>query len=72
MKLKYLQGDLGKGVVVLSDGQVEALLDKMDIDMFDHYVAKLANYIIRNDANIKNHYSTILKWWTQDSLLNQG
>ena len=72
MKLKYFNGELGKGVVVLSDGQVEALLDKMDVDMFDHYVAKLASYIIRNDAKIKNHYSTILKWWTQDSLLDQG
>ena len=67
MKLKYFNGDLGKGVVVLSDGQVEALLEKMDIDMFDHYVSKLANYIIKNGANIRNHYSTILKWWTQDS-----
>ena len=67
-----MNGELGKGVVVLSDGQVEALLDKMDVDMFDHYVSKLASYIIRNDAKIKSHYSTILKWWTQDSLLDQG
>lgn len=69
MKLKYFKGELGKGVVVLSDGQIESLLDTMDVDMFDHYVSKLADYIIKNDAKIKNHYSTILKWWTQDSLI---
>lgn len=68
-KLKYFNGELGKGVVVLSDGQIESLLETMDVDMFDHYVSKLADYIIKNDAKIKNHYSTILKWWTQDSLI---
>ena len=71
-KLKILNGELGKGVVVLSDGQIESLLDKMDVEMFDLYVSKLANYIIKNDASIRNHYNKILTWWTQDSLLNQG
>lgn len=55
--------------MVLSDGQIESLLETMDVDMFEHYVSKLADYIIKNDAKVKNHYSTILKWWTQDSLI---
>lgn len=66
-KLKYLNGELGKGVVVLSEYQVDVLLEKMGIDMFDHYVKKLADFIIREGATVKSHYTTILKWWTEDS-----
>lgn len=66
-KLKYMNGELGKGVVVLSEYQVDVLLEKLGIDMFDHYVKKLANWIIDNGAIVKSHYSTILKWWTEDS-----
>ena len=66
-KLKYFNGELGKGVVVLSEFQVDTLLNKLGIEMFDHYVAKLAEFIIKNGATVKSHYSTILKWWTEDS-----
>ena len=65
-KLKQIGGDLGKGVVFLSDNQTSDLLDRMDVDAFDYYVDKLANFIIRNDAKVKNHYETILKWWRED------
>lgn len=66
-KLKLLGGELGKNVVFFSDAQVSDLLDKMGLDAFDHYVDKLANFIIQNDAKVKNHYETILKWWREDS-----
>lgn len=66
-KLKYFNGELGKGVVILSEYQVDVLLSKLDIDMFDYYVTKLADFIIKNGATVKNHYNTILKWWTEDS-----
>ena len=59
-------GELGKNVVFLSGAQIESLLDQMGIDTFDYYVAKLANFIIKNNANVKNHYETILKWWQED------
>lgn len=65
-QLKLFNGKLGKGVVMLSEEQVEDLLDKMDIDCFDYYVDKLASFIIKNDAKVKNHYETMLKWWKQD------
>ena len=68
-KVRMVGGELGKGVVFISDEQVSDLLDKLDIDTFDYYVEKLANFIIRNDAKVKNHYETILKWWRQDSIL---
>lgn len=66
-KLKIFKGELGKGVVFLSDAQIADLLDKLDLDAFDHYVDKLAAFIIDKGARVKNHYETILKWWRQDS-----
>lgn len=65
-KLKIFRGELGKGVIFLSDAQIADLLEKLDLDMFDYYVDKLANFIIKNDAKVKNHYETILKWWRED------
>ena len=64
-----LGGDLGRNVVFLSEAQISDLLDKMGIETFDYYVAKLARFIIDNDAQVKNHYETILKWWKQDAVL---
>lgn len=68
-KLKFMNGELGKGVVVMSEFQVDVLLNKLGVDMFDHYVKKLADWIINNGATVKSHYSTILKWWTEDCSL---
>lgn len=50
--LKLLNGELGKGVVFLSEAQVASLLEQLDIDAFDYYVDKLASFIIRNDAKV--------------------
>ena len=69
-KVKVLNGELGKGVVFLSDEQFSDLLDRMDLETFNYYVDKLSNFIIKNDAHVKNHYETILKWWRQDGVLN--
>lgn len=66
-QLKMMQGELGKGVVALTENQIEILLDKMGVEMFDHYVAKLSNFIIQTGAQVKSHYATILKWWMEDS-----
>ena len=65
--LKAVGGELGQGVVFLTDAQLGDLLDKLGIDVFDHYVKKLARFIIKNDASVMNHYETILNWWRQDS-----
>ena len=67
--VKVVGGELGKNVVFLSDNQIEDLLEHMDIDTFDHYVDKLSSFIIKNDAHVKNHYETILRWWEEDSAL---
>ena len=69
--VNVMGGELGKGVVFLSDAQIGNLLDRMDLDAFNHYVDKLSNFIIKNDAHVKNHYETILKWWHEDGLIRK-
>ena len=67
-ELKCLKGKLGKGVVFLTDEQFDSLLDQLgSVEVFDKYVSKLANFIIDNNANVGNHYETILKWHREDS-----
>ena len=69
--VNVMGGELGKGVVFLSDAQIGNLLDRMDLDAFNHYVDKLSNFIIKNDAHVRNHYETILKWWHEDGLIRK-
>lgn len=69
MNIKFVGGELGKGVVMLSDAQISSLLDTIGLDAFDYYVDKLANFIIKNNAKVKNHYETILNWWQQDAAI---
>lgn len=65
-QLKCMNGELGRGVVFLTDGQIEDLLDRLGLDAFDHYVDKLSNFILKNNARVASHYDTILKWWQED------
>lgn len=66
---EFQNGSLGRGVVLLTPEQDEALLDKLGFDGYNHYVSKLADFIIKNDAKVGNHYATILKWAKEDSAL---
>ena len=66
-KFKKLDGKLGKGVVLLTDEQFDLLLDKLGFDAFNHYIEKLADFIIEKDAKVSNHYKTILKWAEEDA-----
>ena len=59
-------GELGKGVVFLSQEQMGDLLDRMGLETFDYYVDKLSRFIIEKKARVKNHHETILKWWQED------
>ena len=71
-KVKVISGKLGKGVVFLSNDQIDSLLDEFeDIETFDYYVDKLASFIIKNDAKVANHYETILKWYREDCGLKE-
>lgn len=66
-KLEAMGGTLGKGVILLTEEQQEALLEKLGIDAFNHYIDKLSTFIIKNEAKVSNHYNTILKWAREDS-----
>lgn len=63
----FVGGELGKGVVLLTEAQQDALLDKLGLDAFNHYVDKLSRFIIEKKATVSNHYSTILKWASEDA-----
>ena len=67
--VKVMGGELGKGVVFLSDAQISDLLDRMDLDTFNYYVDKLSRFIIEKNARVKNHYETILNWWREDGAI---
>ena len=66
-QLKLIGGELGKNVVYLTDAQLGDLMDRLGLDAFNRYVERLATFIIENNARIKSHYDTILKWYEEDS-----
>lgn len=66
-KLECVGGKLGRGVVYLTQSQMDDLIDKLGLDGFNRYMERLANYIIEKNAYIQNHYATILKWWREDA-----
>ena len=66
---ELLGGTLGKGVVLLTPAQSDALLDKLGLDAYNHYVDKLATFIIEKGAKVSNHYGTILKWAKEDAVV---
>lgn len=70
-QVTVIGGELGKGVVFISDDQFSDLLDRMDLETFNYYVDKLSNFIIKNDAHVKNHYETILRWWREDGAIRR-
>lgn len=65
-QLRLVGGELGRNVVYLTDRQFDDLLDKLGLDAFNRYVKRLADFIIENNAYVKNHYETILKWYEED------
>lgn len=61
LKLKYIGGTLGKGVVMLSDEQVDDLLDKLSIEEFNKYVGIVAECELNGKPyKKKSHYQAIL------------
>lgn len=65
-ELRFMGGILGKGVVLLSQRQMDDLLDRLGLDAFNFYVEKLANYLLEKKITVKSHYATILKWHDED------
>lgn len=66
-KMKYLGGTLGKGVVMLSDEQLESLMDELSIDEFNKYVAVVADMELSGKHyKRKTHYQAILDMVAKD------
>ena len=58
---KYLGGALGRGVVLLSDEQMEDLLNRLSLEEFDRYVSIVAdNELAGKHYRHKTHYRAIL------------
>ena len=67
-KMELMGGTLGQGVVLLTEQQRDSLLDQLGLDAFNHYIKRLADFIIKKDASVGNHYGTILKWYAEDKI----
>lgn len=66
-KRRYLGGSLGKGVVLLSDEQIDSLLDELSIEEFNHYVEVIAQCEIQGKSfKKKTHYQAILDMAMED------
>lgn len=60
-KRKMLGGELGKGVVFLSNDQIADLLDKLSLEEFNHYVGVVADCVLSGKTfKRKTHYKAIL------------
>lgn len=58
---RKLGGELGKGVVLLSQEQMDDLLEKLSLEEFDHYVGVVADCILKGKPfRKKTHYQAIL------------
>ena len=66
---ELMGGTLGRNVILLTPAQDEELLDKLGFDAYNHYVDKLATFIIEKGAKVSNHYATILKWAREDAMI---
>lgn len=53
-------------VLLFSENQTRHLLNIMELEVFDDYCDRLERYIAKNDADVKSHYQTILKWYKED------
>ena len=62
-----LGGELGKGVVLLSQEQMDDLLEKLSLDEFNHYVSVVAECILKGKRYTKKtHYQAILDMAAKD------
>lgn len=62
-----LGGELGKGVVLLSQEQMEDLLDRLSLEEFNHYVSVVADCILKGKKYTrKTHYQAIIDMAAKD------
>ena len=72
-KRTMLGGTLGKGVVMLSDEQMEDLLDKLSLEEFNKYVEAVAECELNGKHyKKKTHYQAILDMANKDRKVKKG
>lgn len=64
--LKLIGGDVGQGVLLLTDWQMDDLISRMGLDGFDAYAKRLVSWVQRKGAQV-DHYREILRWWQEDT-----
>lgn len=64
--LKLIGGDVGQGVLLLTDWQMDDLISRMGLDGFDAYAKRLVAWVQRKGAQV-DHYRTLLRWWQEDT-----
>ena len=66
-KRSFLQGSLGAGVVMLSNEQLDELLDRLSLEEFDKYVGIVRDQeLAGKHYRKKTHYQAILEMATAD------
>ena len=66
-KQSFLQGELGKGVVLLSEAQLDDLLEKLSLEEFEKYVRIIAECELSGKKyKKKTHYQAILEMAARD------
>lgn len=67
VRMRYLGGNLGKGVVLLNDEQMADLLDRLSLEEFDKYVSIVADCELNGKPyKKKTHYQAILDMVAKD------
>ena len=64
--LKPLEGELGRGLVMMSDAQFESLCDRLGYDEINTYIPKMADMIEKGYTFRCSHYQQILKMVEED------
>lgn len=63
-------GELGKGVVLLSQEQMDDLLEKLSLEEFNHYVGVVADCVLSGKQyKRKTHYQAILEMAMADRMV---
>ena len=60
LKLKYLGGTLGGGVVLISDAQFESLCEELSLEELERYLAVVRDCEKKGKRYKKSHYQAIL------------
>lgn len=65
-KLRPIPGELGRGLVMLSNRQEAELLERLTVEEYDHYLNVIATQIEHGKTYGKTHYQAIMDMAKQD------